>query len=287
MAAADSVTRAPARGLTLIEILIAVGIVVALSAIVLPIASWSFRLRPLEGARDGIESVVLQARAHARIEGRPVEVRLLDGRLEARWFDVTSASTGDDPDGFDQSAPEEGGGEFDAVDDSMIPMTWARRALPEGIEFLPLDEHMERLESRDAFGFESIDDGIEASGGFDPSVLDPIPLRLAVLLPDGGALVLEPVVLLDSEGVGLLMEIDPWTGRPLFEPAPVGEIEEPTGEDEDDVDDREGDGESDDRSDERESSDRTRSQERDARDAFETEATSDDDADPPVRDDGS
>ena len=79
-----------------------------------------------------------------------MEVRLLDGRLEARWFDVTSASTGDDPDGFDQSAPEEGGGEFDAVDDSMIPMTWARRALPEGIEFLPLDEHMERLESRAA-----------------------------------------------------------------------------------------------------------------------------------------
>ena len=148
MAAADSHARVHARGLTLIEILIAVGIVVALSAIVLPIASWSFRLRPLEGARDGIESVVLQARAHARIEGRAIEVRLLDGRLEARWFDATSEPTGDDPYGFGGDTPEEGTGEFDEFDDSMIPMTWARRVLPEEIELEignPEDKFIARL----------------------------------------------------------------------------------------------------------------------------------------------
>lgn len=272
MAAADSVTRVHARGLTLIEILIAVGIVVALSAIVLPIASWSFRLRPLEGARDGIESVVLQARAHARLEGRAIEVRLLDGRLESRWFDVASEPVNDDPIGSGADIVDDEADRFDEFDDSMIPMTWARRALPEEIEFLPLEEHMDRLESRDAFGFESIDDGIEGSDAFDASFLEPTPLRLAVLLPDGGALVLEPVVLLDSEGAGLLLEIDPWTGRPLFEAAPVAEPDEVPDEDEDtdevsDADDL------DDRSNER--------------DLSEDEATSDGDADPPVRDDES
>ena len=147
---------------------------------------------------------------------------------------------------------------------------------------------MERIESRDVFGFESFDDGFEGADGFDPPALDPIPLRLAVLLPDGGALVLEPVVLLDAEGVGLLMEIDPWTGRPLFEPAPVEEIEEmPEEDDEDELDDREDAAEPDDPSDERESSDRSRSPERDARRTSETEATPDGAADQPVRDDGS
>ena len=74
------------------------------------------------------------------------------------------------------------------------------------------------------------------------------------------------------EGAGLLLEIDPWTGRPLFEPAPLAEQDDVPGEDEDKDKDEEED-DLDDRSNER--------------DRSESEATSDDDADPPVRDDES
>ena len=223
MPATDTVARQHPRGLTLIEILIAVGIVIALSAIALPIASWSFRLRPLDSARDGVESVVLQARALARIEGRPVEVRLTGRRLEARWFDARSASFDgtDDARAADIAAPTEP--EAEPLDDRRIGMSWARRLLPEEIEGRTLEEHLLLIEDQDPFG---LDIPFEESTGFDPEALEPDPLRIGVLLADGGALALDPVVLIDATGAGLLMEIDPWTGRPLFEPAPVATFED-------------------------------------------------------------
>jgi len=227
MPAAEACARTHPRGLTLIEILIAVGIVIALSAIVLPIASWSFRLRPLDSARDGVESVILQARAHARIEGRPVEVRLLGRRLEARWFDAGTASSSGSDDGRMIAGDDAFDSDLESSFDQRIGMSWARRLLPEGIECRTLEEHRALLEDRDLLGLEGIELPVDESPDFDPDALAPDPLPLAVLLADGGALALDPVVLLDPAGAGLLVEIDPWTGRPLFEPAPVAPTEDP------------------------------------------------------------
>ena len=89
MAPVDPIQRAHSRGLTLFEVLIALGIVLALSAVVLPVGVWALRLGSLESARDGVEAVMLQARASARLEGRPIQVHVRGSRIEARWFDAT------------------------------------------------------------------------------------------------------------------------------------------------------------------------------------------------------
>ena len=45
------------RGLTLIEILVALGIVVALAALVLPTLSWMSRFRPLDTACEDVQAL--------------------------------------------------------------------------------------------------------------------------------------------------------------------------------------------------------------------------------------
>ena len=186
---------APARGLTLIEVLIALGIVLALTAIVLPTASWAMRMRVLEGARDGIESMILQARAHARLNGRSIEVLVTSDRFEARWFDPTG-----------DSLAGEGSGDFRDAREWRIPAPWARRRLPREIVVQSWRTFREQIDP--------LEDHEDAE---DPSK----PIRLAILLPDGGALSGTTIVLLAENGDALRVEVDPWTARPLIEePAP-------------------------------------------------------------------
>ena len=81
------------RGLTLIEILVALGIVVALAALVLPTLSWMSRFRPLDTASEDVRALYLRARAHAAVNGRPVQITLSRFDLEADWFEVETLSS--------------------------------------------------------------------------------------------------------------------------------------------------------------------------------------------------
>ncbi len=214
MAAVDPVQRTRSRGLTLFEVLIALGIILALSAIVLPIASWSLRLGSLESARDGVEAVLLQSRASARLEGRAIEVLARDGRIEARWFDAanglpeTNAIETDDFTSLEATLEES-----EDADELLIGDPWARRRLPADITVLDLDDYRSRLEESDMFddsvGDAMLDEFVSTGTSY---------LRLGVFLPDGGALVGQTMVLVGSDGTATQVSVDPWTARPVIGP---------------------------------------------------------------------
>ena len=196
----DPVVRV-SRGLTLIEILIALGIVVALAALVLPTLSWMSRFRPLETACEDVEALCLRARAHAAVNGRPVLIELSGSHLEADWFQVETLSLDD----------SDGSGEID-VDESeqTFPLaTWSRVGLQDGIRYQP----------RSGFLSEASDESSAWSGvesivpAFDEAFDSTTNVLLAILLPDGTAISREQLVLTDGTGRTRTIMIDELTGR--------------------------------------------------------------------------
>lgn len=209
-------TAEPARtsrrthGLTLFEVLVVIAIIVALTAIVLPTAAWALSMRSLELARDGLDATFLHARAEARLTGRSIEITLDGDLIHAAWF-----------------APEQ-----DAVDPSLedgftedlgavIPASWSRRRLPRGVSVVTWREYRDGSFDDPAFTRPAqLESGDPAfSGMLQQSI------RLAVLLPDGGALTGVPMVLLSEDDDALVMKVDPWSGRLVFEAVPEDPLE--------------------------------------------------------------
>ncbi len=62
------------RGLTLIELLLAIGLVLIVGALVLPTVFTGLRERSFESAAEVVRNQLLLARAHAQVTRRPVEV---------------------------------------------------------------------------------------------------------------------------------------------------------------------------------------------------------------------
>ena len=135
-------------------------------------------------------------------------------RLEARWFDPTveiaeSEGTFDlmfDIDPIDATE----------IDEHSINEPWARRRLPQEVEALSWEDY--RLLQADSDRFEPLGAGFIDEPG-------DVPLRIAVLLPDGGALMGEPIVLIGPEGGALRVVVDSWTGRPRIDIPPEEEPE--------------------------------------------------------------
>ncbi|MCH8210830.1 MAG: hypothetical protein IIB99_05600, partial [Planctomycetes bacterium] len=78
----------PRRGLTLLELLIAIGLVVALGALVFPTMMGRQRQRTFDSTIQIIRDQLLLARAHAQATGVPVEVMYYSEapHVEARMF---------------------------------------------------------------------------------------------------------------------------------------------------------------------------------------------------------
>ncbi len=233
MARVEPGHRSHARGLTLIEILVALGLLLALSALVLPVTSWAFRLGALESARDGVEAIILRSRAEARLDGRAIELGFVDGRFEARWFDPSTASLDEDIESDWLAAVE-----VDATDleeDFRILAPWARRPLVPGIAFVPLEEFLLERSSFEPFGVDedeppAFENDLDMPTGF---------LRIAVFLPDGGALIGDGFVLREEGSPPLLVEIDPWTARPIIAVLPPDTFDDGLGEEEEAIEEGE------------------------------------------------
>jgi type II secretory pathway pseudopilin PulG len=171
------------RALTLIELLLAIGLLLVLGGIVLPSVFTGLRERTFESAAEVIRNQLLLARAHSQATRRPVEVRYDDrpprsARVGARYFPVQNADALAD----DQEQPV----------DLVIVEGWADRGLPDGLRLTdPQDD-------------DSQDDG--------PQVI-----RLAVYMPDGSALMARSVWILDDQGRQGRLQVNPWTGLPSFE----------------------------------------------------------------------
>ena len=186
------------RGLTLIELLLAIGLVLIVGALVLPTVFTGLRERSFESAGEVVRNQLLLARAHAQLTRRPVEVVYANAPprrpgVRARYFlvdapgpamkrpagGVASGDAGADPFPIDD--------EWQTNPDQEIVEGWADRDLPDGLRLT------------------------------DRAETDRVVLRLAVYMPDGSALLVQSAWIRDDHGRRGKIEVNPWTGLPSFE----------------------------------------------------------------------
>ena len=208
------------RGLTLIEILVALGIVVALAALVLPTLSWMSRFRPLDTACEDVQALYLRARAHATVKGRPVQITLSRFDLEADWFEVETFSLDD----FDVP----GDVDADASKTAFPLATWSRVGLQDDVRYQPRSRVLSAASEESS--------SWSGSGSSDPTFEDVIDtaVLLAILFPDGTVISTEQLVLSDETGRTRSILIDELTGRVIITEPDVmpSENEEPASESE-------------------------------------------------------
>jgi len=184
------------RGLSLVELLVSIGVVLAIAAIVIPWTAGWLGGRELDNAEDNLTMQMMMARAAAREEGRPVEVVAefdgISSRVHARWM-----ASGEDSDGaFERSGPRDERGEV--AGDSSIDASWASVKLPHGVcVALGLADQGARASRDDA----------SASGASNGGTI-------AIFLPDG-TVFFAPVFMLRTDAGSLrAMKVDRATGVP-------------------------------------------------------------------------
>ena len=200
------------RGLTLLEILIAIALLLALGALVLPTMMESLDERAFESAADVTLHHLLLARAHAQATGQPIEVlyHADPARLSARAFEaglrVVDLGEYRDAAAEDRDAADALGLEYKAAFDRRIPETWANRLLPGRVRFVgqPPEESGAVDLDLDLYG-----EARPASGRAS--------IRLAVCMSDGSVLLGDPVWLTDADGRWGRLSVNLWTGLAAFE----------------------------------------------------------------------
>ncbi|MHC4948891.1 MAG: prepilin-type N-terminal cleavage/methylation domain-containing protein [Planctomycetota bacterium] len=213
-------SRASRRGLTLLEILIALAVLAVIAALAWPTLDGRLEERAFTSAADVTVQQLLLARAWAQSSGTPVEVIHRPGsrRVEAHVVDLArrraAATTGPPDDGRDDDP------RLDADargPDTLIAEAWALRVLPAGVRLGDDD-----APSDDAPWPEDApwpDDG----PGPDPDATR----RLALFLPDGSALPTDAVELHGEDGRRGVLAVSPWTGLPTFTRAGPADADAP------------------------------------------------------------
>lgn len=225
------------QGVSILELLVALGIVIAVSALLVP---WTFGWlggRELDSAEDRLAMHMMMARAAAREEGKPVEVVAGAGGVEARWLAEDAGSDAEnvlDAPLFRESSDAALG--FGAS----IDADWAAFRLPAGVQ---IDVASGSLASgadagvagsrgsrskgsdspgagRDgagsarAFDERGTDDGADEAAGAQAGDGSGGSQTLAIFLPDG-TVIMAPVFLLRTDaGAVRRMRVDGATGRP-------------------------------------------------------------------------
>jgi len=192
------------RGVSLVELLVGIGVVLAIAAIVIPWTAGWLGGRELDNAEDGLAMQMVMARAAAREEGRPVEVvaesDAAGSRIKARWM----------PRGEDDAS----GAGRDAAQGSPINASWASMKLPQGVRVaLGIEPAFETSASRDAFDdFPSAGDEDPFSGG--SGELGARGQTLAIFLPDG-TVFFAPIFMLRTDAGSLrAMQVNRSNGVP-------------------------------------------------------------------------
>jgi len=202
----------------MVELLVAIGVVLAISAIVIPWTAGWLGGRELDNAEDNLAMQMIKARNAAVEEGRPVEVVAeFDGsssRVKARWMEAA------DDAGLTRSGPRDPIDDFPGDElDSSIDAQWASVTLPRGV--------------RVALGLEDGDERGSSKRPVDDAELLPTAKgeTIAIFLPDG-TVFFAPVFMLRTDAGSLrAMKVDRATGVPQAveqAPAPsVGDAERP------------------------------------------------------------
>lgn len=183
--------------MTLLELLIVIGLLVALMAIVLPFTMRSLESRELEATEENIASELIKARVKAQESGRPVEVVVLESpsRVVIRYFreDETGARFTDDA---RTVAAKPGRENVDPVRDSW----WEESELHPSVSVTT----MASADGSESSTTKSKDEPVTHGGS----------VRLAVYLPDGTTLFAASLLLMHQNGLRSRVSVDPWTGQP-------------------------------------------------------------------------
>lgn len=196
------------RGVSLIELLVGIGIVLAVAAVVIPWTAGWLGGRELDHAEDGLAMQMVMARAAAREEGRPVEVVAeRDGagsRVKARWM----------------SHDDEDADRSEAVGNGSIDASWASMRLPQGVRVaLGIETAFDTSPSLDApasFSGESLAEAEEIGARGQ---------TLAIFLPDG-TVFFAPIFMLRTDAGSLrTMQVNRANGVPqqVVDERPAGE----------------------------------------------------------------
>ena len=210
------------RGVTLLELLLAIALLLALGALVLPALFDRLTERAFESSAEIVRSQLLLARAHAQVTGEPIEVLFETDppRVAARRFDVdlVDLEPGGDAPGEENLTDEPFAvtslDDEEAPETLRIPEPWAERVLGDGVWIADRSGLAE--EESGGFGTAGVraagDDRIEIEG---EETLRTI--RLALFMPDGSAVLAEPVWIRDEHGRRGRLTVNHWTGLPSFE----------------------------------------------------------------------
>ncbi len=214
------------RGFSVIEVVVATGVLALIVALVLPAVLGRAVGRPIDGVARDLESALWLARAEASESGRPLAVRCRETQDGGGW--VLERAMVADAEAFDswaEAGEELSRGAGDTGSD-LDEMRWRPlAAIP--VEFVASAE-APSVESVGVAGLEEAPSDAEVPEAF----------VLGVFLPTGrcagaGRLFLTPRSDDDSAGDGIELVISAWTGRVRTSPwrAETGDLfEAPSGD---------------------------------------------------------
>ena len=209
--------RAERRGFSLLELLLALGLVLAIAAIAAPLTFREFTRNESMAAMDRLASQAVLARVEARQTGLPHElmVDVTGRRLTVRPVDPRDPGMISDPQA-EEGNPEFGmDQELNGDASSFVPAeSWQLLVLPEGVRLEPYRPEDGGLSSDDVFDVFDESEVIAPVDDIDPFIA---PTRLAMFMPDGSLLGVRPMMVVRPESRERI-GFDPWTGRLLIEP---------------------------------------------------------------------
>jgi len=190
------------RALTLLELMIAVAVVLAIASLVMPAVLSRLTATRDEEARVMIDSTIIEARADAARSGVPVRVvahEAADGRIQIIHEPMREDEDADAP------APAEVVGMEDEAraDVERARGSTVRVTLPPGCSFVLRS----RLVSLDSI--EALDEEAPEARAPDRTI--------AIVLPDGGAIAGTALALRTPFGRVYEMAVGTWTGGATFE----------------------------------------------------------------------
>lgn len=215
-------------GLTLMELMIVMALMLALVSVVTPLVFSRLQSSVFDETVRQLGSSLSLCRTDARLTGHPVRLVAVtgeDGLVVLVGVPMTSRSERD-------SAPADGGRDAGTVNLAGLDLARTGRrylVLPRGYRLtrdLDGDQLTEALQESAALtdAFVPVPDPGFDPGGLgdgDRRALTP-PLTIAVFLPDGSALTGDPVRMVAANGVMLDITIGAWTGAASLEVVHAG-----------------------------------------------------------------
>jgi Tfp pilus assembly protein FimT len=206
------------RGVTILELLVVIGLLLALASVALPIVVTRAAGSALPEAQQQVEAALMLARADAQRDSAPVRVRaracaqggmeLVAETVELRQGGTDRGAASADADGSDPVSGSDERTRLSAV-----------YTLPRGIVL------SDSVKSADAVAHQPLAEPV--TGGAAAAASNDWVL-LAVFLPSGEAIRPGPRYLIDERGRAAELVVEPWSGRlsirPVSSPLSAHEI---------------------------------------------------------------